>query len=563
MKISLRTTRKLATRAALLPVLFASAFAALGQTGITVDLNARIGAYKPIYSWFGYDEANYTTTQNGRELLKELRDLSPVPVYIRAHNLLTTGDGVPALKWSSTNAYTEDAQHQPVYDWKIVDGIFDAYRDAGVRPMVELGFMPEALSSHPGPYYVAFPGQIFDSGWAYPPVDYARWGELVHRFAEHLVKRYGREQTSRWYWEVWNEPDIGYWHGSPEDYDRLYDYAVAGVRAALPEAKVGGPASTGPHNERAGRFLAQFLKHVAEGKSAANGGKVPLDFISFHAKGAPRVVEGRVRMALDRELSDAADGFAMVSRYPQFAKLPIILSEADPEGCAACSAKEHPQNAYRNGPLYPCYTAAALKGLFELEDEYHVNLLGMLSWSFEFEGRESFEGFRSLATNGVDKPVLNVFRMAALLSGDRVRTTSDGAVSLKSILASGVRGEADVDALATRDGNHAGVLLWNYHDDDKPADGSEVKLTVTGLPAGVHRVLIEHYRIDESHSNSYAVWKAMGSPPHPDEAQTARLKEAGQLQLLNSPRWVEVQGGKASLQFPLPRQATSLVRLSW
>src|SRR5258708_1179463 len=112
------------------------------------------------------------------------------------------------------------------------------------------------------------------------------------------------------------------------------------------------------------------------------------------------------------------------------------------------------------------------------------------------EGGGWFEGFGSGGGKGVDKPVLNVFRMAALLSGNRVRTTSEGAVSLKSILASGVRGEADVDALATRDGNRAGVLLWNYHDDDKPADGSEVKLTVTGLPSGVRRVLVEHYRID-------------------------------------------------------------------
>jgi xylan 1,4-beta-xylosidase len=100
----------------------------------------------------------------------------------------------------------------------------------------------------------------------------------------------------------------------------------------------------------------------------------------------------------------------------KYIHLPIILSEADPEGCAACSMKMNPANAYRNGPLYAVYTAVAIKELFELQDRYKVNLLAMLSWSFEFEGKDYFEGFRTLATNGVDKPVLNVFRMAALMS---------------------------------------------------------------------------------------------------------------------------------------------------
>ena len=249
-----------------------------------------------------------------------------------------------------------------------------------------------------------------------PPKDYALWGELVRKVTEHLVRRYGREEVLQWYFEVWNEPDISYWHSTPEDYYKLYDYAVAGVRAALPGAKVGGPASTGPGSPRAGQFLDDFLQHVDTGKSAATGKAVPLDFISFHIKGQPRVIDTHVRMGLDKELNDADKGFAIIAKYPKFVHMPIILSEADPEGCAACSAKVNPSNNYRNGPLYPVYTAAAIKNLFELQDRHKVNLLAMLSWSFEFEDKDYFEGFRSLATNGIDKPVLNVFRMAALMS---------------------------------------------------------------------------------------------------------------------------------------------------
>jgi len=552
-------------RSFIMALLCAAAIQAPAQTpvSIKVDLSKPVGPYAPIYRWFGYDEANYTTMPHGRQLLTELHDLSPVPVYIRAHHLLTSGNGVPELKWSSTNVFTLDANGKPVYDFKILDGIFDAYKAAGVRPYVELGFMPKDLAVNPEPYQVHYPQNTISGGSNNPPKDYAMWGELVRKVTEHLVARYGREEVLKWYFEVWNEPDIPYWHSTPENYYKLYDYAVAGVRAALPGARVGGPASTGPGSARAGKFLDDFLKHVATGRSAATGKSVPLDFISFHIKGQPKVIGTHVRMGLDRELNDADKGFAIVAKYPQFRHLPIVLSEADPEGCAACSSKVNPANNYRNGPLYPVYTAAAIKGLFDLSERHKVNLIAMLSWSFEFEDKDYFEGFRSLATNGIDKPVLNVFRMAALMSGERVSTTSTGQVPLDDILKAGVRQSPDIDALATRSGHEAAVMLWNYHDDDLPAPGAQVQVAISGIPAGVHRVLLQHYRIDEHRSNAYTVWKAMGSPQQPTPEQYAKLKEAGQLQLLDSPRWLDVADGKVTIATELPRQATSLMHLEW
>lgn len=360
-----------------------------------------------------------------------------------------------------------------------------------------------------------------------------------------------------------NEPDISYWHGTPAEYYKLYDYAVAGVRAALPNAMVGGPASTGPASEKAAGFLNNFLKHCLNDKSAANGQPIPLDFISFHPKGRPTVVDGHVRMGLANELQASRAGFEIVASYPRYIHLPIILSEADPEGCAACSMKVNPANAYRNGPLYASYTAAAIKALLDLRDRTKVNLIAMLSWSFEFENKEYFEGFRTLATNGVDKPVLNVFRMAGLMSGERVMTSSTGQVPLDEVLKMGVKETPDVDALATKADHEAAVMLWNYHDDDLPAAGAEVQVTIAGVPAGVKKVLLEHYRIDDTHSNSYSVWKGMGSPQTPTAEQYARLKEAGQLELLSSPEWLDVNGGKVTIGTRLPRQATSLMRLIW
>jgi xylan 1,4-beta-xylosidase len=549
----------------LLGVLLTTQFC-IAQKPVTIKVDASVsqGPLKPVWTYFGYDEPNYTYTEHGRELIGELSALSNRPVYIRTHNLLTTGDGVPALKWGSTNAYTEDAAGNPVYDWKIVDQILDTYLHAGARPFVEIGFMPEALSTHPEPYRHHWPKDELYVGWTYPPKDFKKWGELVHQLTLHCIERYGKAEAESWYWEVWNEPNIGYWHGTPEEYNRLYDYAVDGVRRALPKARVGGPATTGPGNAKAADYLKQFLEHCARGKNDATGKTgSPLDFITFHAKGQPKVIEGRVQMGLAANLRDTDGGFKIVAAFPKFAKLPIVLSESDPEGCAACSAHGYPQNAYRNGALYPAYTATSIRNMLDLAERYHTNFEGFLTWAFEFEDQPYFEGFRTLATNGVDKPVMNLFRMLGLMQGSRVKVESSATVGIDKILQSGVRDQADIDAMASRSDRSIRVLAWNYHDDDVAAPDSPVELKIAGVPPQARRVQLRHYRIDRDHSNAFTVWKEMGSPQTPTPEQYARLKAAGQLQLLDSPRWVDVKNGAIVLDFPLQRQGLSLVELSW
>jgi len=531
---------------------------------IQVDAGRRLGPLTPVWNYFGYDEPNYTYAAHGRELIAELAASNSKRVEIRTHNLLTTGDGTGALKWGSTNAYAEDAAGGPVYDWKIVDQIFDTYLKAGAKPLVEIGFMPAALSTHPEPYRHHFPqGELF-TGWTYPPKDYDKWRELVYQMVLHCIARYGKDEVAAWNWEVWNEPDIPYWHGTPEEYDKLYDYAVDGVRRALPEAKVGGPATTGPGAAKAAEFLRQFLRHCASGTNFANGkGGAPLDFISFHAKGAPEVKDGRVQMGLAHEFRDVDEGLKIVASFPQFAHLPVILSEADPEGCAACSAKDHPQNAYRNGTLYPAYTAVAIRAMLDLNERSKTNLAGILTWAFEFEDQPYFLGYRTLATNGVDKPVMNLFRMLGLMSGERAEVKSSAAVTLDEMVRGGVRGKTAVDGLAARGDHSVAVMVWNYRDEE-PAEGeAPVSLDVTGLPVRSRKILVRHYRIDQSHSNSYTVWKAMGSPQSPSPEQYSVLKAAGQLQMLESPRWVESKGGTLRLEFSMPGESVSLVELSW
>jgi len=525
------------------------------------------GKLPPVWAYFGYDEPNYTYAPNGKKLLAELVALSPHPVYVRVHNLLTSGDGSASLKWGSTNVYTEDAAGNPVYNWTILDRIFDAFTNAGVKPLVELGFMPQALSTHPEPYRHNFPqssGSSIYTGWAYPPRDYRKWSDLIFNVVSHLRARYGDEAVKTWLWEVWNEPDIGYWQGTPEEFFKLYDFSVDAIVKAFPAARIGGPDTTGAGSAKAAAFLSLFLEHCTRGKNYVSGRiGSQLDFISFHPKGAPKWLGDHVQMGIANQLNSIERGFGIVASHSEWRNIPIILGEWDPEGCAACSAQQNPQNSYRNGPLYACYTAEALSRTLDLASLKQVSLQGLVTWAFEFEDQPPFAGFRELATNGIDKPVLNSFRMFGLLGEERIKVTSSGSLDTANVIQSGVRGAADVNALATRKSHEVDILVWNYHDDDLAAPAVPIELVINGLPKDRTRALVEHLRVDADHSNAFAEWKAIGSPQSPSLAEYEKIQAAGQLQLLTSPSWVPVENDAARLSFLLPRQALSLVRLTW
>ncbi len=525
---------------------------------ITVDASKPLGPLKPIWRYFGADEPNYAYMKDGKKLIAELGELKPKGVYFRAHNLLTTGDGTPDLKWGSTNAYTEDADGKPIYDWTITDRIFDTYLERGVRPYVQLGFMPQALSIKPEPYRHHWtPEAKYNTiylGWTYPPKDYAKWGELCYQWTKHCVEKYGREEVETWWWELWNEPNIAYWRGTQEEFYQLYDYSVEGVRRALPTARIGGPETAGgPGGEK----LEKFLQHCVSGTNAVTGKQgTPIDLLSFHAKGQPKFVDGHVRMGISSQLKDIDGAFSVIAKFPELKDKPIVIGESDPEGCAACQG---PQNGYRNGTMYSSYTAASFARKYELADKHGVNLEGALTWAFEFEDQPYFAGFRVLASNGIDHPVLNVFRMMSKMTGDRLTTTSDREIPLDDIVKNGVRNQPDVAALASRDGKKISVLVWHYHDDDLTGPDAAIKLTVPGLPAASAQAKVTHYRIDETHSNAFTLWKALGEPQKPTPAQYTDLEAAGKLATLEPEKNTPIANTSATVNFALPRQGVSLL----
>jgi len=541
-----------------------SAYSQAPVVALQVDLTREKGDMTPIWAWFGYDEPNYTTMKDGKKLLSEIAALSPVPVYVRAHNLMTSGDGTAALKWGSTDMYKEDKEGKPIYNWTIVDKIFDTYVERKMKPLAQIGFMPEALSRVPQPYRHNWePGKKYKdimTGWAYPPKDYDKWAELIYQWVKHSVDRYGQAEVESWYWELWNEPDGAYLKAedTEREFFKMYDYAADAVKRALPTARMGGP-----HTAGIGKFFDDFLKHALRETNMATG-KIgaPLDFVAFHAKGSPRLVNGTVQMGIMAHLSKIDRGFSIVASYPELKNIPIIIGESDPEGSPACGMQTNPENAYRNGTLYSSYTAASIAREYDIADRRGVNLLGAVNWSFEFEDQPWFAGFRDLATNGVDKPVLNVFRMLGMMSGKRVEVSGDIAYNTEAVIKTGVRAErTDINALAAKDKKGASILVWNYHDTDLIDAGSPVALTIKGITAD--KLIMHHYRIDEAHSNSYAVWKKMGSQQTPNAAQIAELEKSGQLTELEAPAHLQVREQQVTIYMQLPRQAVSLVKLSY
>jgi xylan 1,4-beta-xylosidase len=262
------------------------------------------------------------------------------------------------------------------------------------------------------------------------------------------------------------------------------------------------------------------------------------------------------------QLQDVTRGFEIVHSFPSLKKLPIIIGEFDPEGCAACSVKFNPQNAYRNGTMYSSYTAASFAQLYALAKKYDVNLQGAVSWSFEFEHQPWFAGFRDLATNGVDKPVLNVFRMFGMMKGKMLEVNNPNTLSLQQIVDSSVHGDQPyVNAVATLRQHEMYVLCWNYHDDDSKKSTALINLALQHIPAA--KAAVSSYLVDETHSNSYSVWKTLGSPQQVSATQFKQLEKAGKLQTVETNKQLTVAKGSLHYQLSLTGQGVALLKFTW
>ena len=551
--------------------------AGIREATVRVDCADWQGPVRRIWTSLGYDELNWTYTRNCKHALGVIGSLAERPYYVRPHYIFNSGIGWSLPHWGAGNVYHEDAGGVPFYDWTIADQVYDAIVEAGHRPLVELAFTPralvpeEAVASFP---FTPSPTQwsAYEAGlWSFPPKDYAKWGGLVRALVEHCVQRYGAEHVRTWLWELWNEPDIFYWRGTPEQFYALYDVTAAAVRAALPSARVGGPATTGDLRGKGPAFLDGFLAHCARQGA-------PLDFVSFHTKGAhftPWRVYGpiggaapeRQSPSMLKMLREIRAGLQTVARYPEFRKLPCIVDECDASVPAHWGVYDNANFAYRNTEYYAVFQCKLMKKLLDLNEVCGgAQAHQATTWSFYFEGERPFEGTRSLFTaHQIEKPVLNGYRSLARLGVRRLGVVSDAVWPL-SRLDDGEAGmPEEVDALATSNGlDRVTILLWRHADDQYLVDPAEtdVTLRLDALPFETNTVRIRHWRVDARHSNSYSAWQEAGAPQDPSEGQLAMIKARQGLELLEPDRSEALVNGELVLRVRLPLPAVSLIEVT-
>ncbi len=527
-----------------------------GQTvEVHVDGTTPGTLVNPVWSYFGYDEVNTTTSAQSQELLAAIAKMTGAPVRVRTHFLLNSTSGPAGLKWGATNAYTENPAGTPIYDWTVMDQIMDAITKTGARPYAEIAFMPQALTRSTGPYrnsaYDALDGGLF-----YPPKDdaWARWGGLIEAWAKHTKQRYPDAEQS-WIWELWNEPNIGYWHGTAAEYHKLFDYTEQALHGVFPTSQLGGPETAGVGAD----FLRAFLTHCESGTNAATGQTgTRLDYVSFHAKGGVSITANHVRMDLGNQLAQHLEAFKIVAGSTNFKTAPIVIGEADPDGCAACSAP--PANAYRTMAAYGVYEMAMMKHSLDLAKANGVKLQGVTTWAWMFENLAYFSNYRQLATNGIQLPVLNAFKMLGELRGKELPVTSTGALTADAIIANKVHGAPDINGMAALLDNHLRVVVWNYHDDLTTATPAQVTLKVK-LPIDFADPRITQLRFDEERASSTAKWVALGKPAQPSPDQLGALRQASELVTLEPTQPATVTNGELTATFELPRSGAALFQI--
>ncbi|HVS07423.1 MAG TPA: glycosyl hydrolase [Candidatus Dormibacteraeota bacterium] len=418
---------------------------------------------------------------------------------VRAHGILMDDLGV----------YSEP-DGRPAYDFAGVDRVYDRLLALGLRPVVELSFMPRALARDPR-------ATVFDyRAIISPPKDWGRWRGLVGALAQHLVDRYGIAEVADWGFEVWNEPNLEvFWSSSRQEYFRLYDEAAAAIKAVDARLKVGGPATA------AAGWIADFAAHVIESGAA-------VDFLATHTYG---------NLPLD-VAATAMD----VGLGPR----PVWWTEwgVSPRHFAPIN------DSVLGGPF-------VLHGMFSAMDRAEHLAYWVISDHFEELGRPPrllHGGFGLLAVGNLRKPRYWALRMLEMLGRDRlvVDVNGDGAESL-------------VQAIATSSPDGAiHAVVWNGTLDQSKQDGAalldrNVRLRFSGLGAARYRR--EHWRLDREHSNIARHWPAAGSPDWPDAQSWARLRQADRLDALVPPGMVAAERGNAVLEFPLPMPGASLIQL--
>lgn len=439
--------------------------------------------------------------------------------YRRAHEAFgTTFIRHHGILCDTNLVYFEDDLANSYYRFDGVDRCYDPLITMGMRPFVELSFMPEALAR--AATYI-----FHWQGCTAPPRDFHRWAELVRAFTRHCVDRYGLAEVRQWYFEVWNEANIGFWSGNQQEYWELYDAAATAIKSVDASLKVGGPASAGAE------WVKEMLDHCAEKN-------VPIDFVSYHGYPTDEgyVVGGEpMRFKGPGFWAEAASRNYALARESAFPDVEIHVTEWN--SSPSCRDFTHDTTF---GAAYVCQGISEVAGYLDTFSYWTVSDIfqeGGYPFS-EFHG-----GFGLLTVHGVRKPSWHAFDLLHRLGTERLETTAQDA-------------PVGAGALATKTATGVQLLLWHFIQPPVDLPQQEPVTATIPLPDGQYR-LTEH-AIDTEHGNPLARWEEMGKPDRPTADQLAQLHavEAGR-----ATRIVTVAGGQFTYHMTLEPGMVRMVEL--
>ncbi len=519
------------------------------SVNLIIDASTELGDYKNFYCGVGMGSFNdgALLPQNRRyyQMLQETNKEKETFIYVNTKGILSSkadkghrDDGGYILSKNDNGKLT--------YNWFYVDAVLDKFMESGLKPILSLTFMPEVLATNPGrrnPWH---------RGIITPPNDYKKWQELIYRTILHLKERYGQEEISTWYFEVWNEPDLYKWFwiahpdkkryphkGDNEEYYKLYDYAVQGAIQAEPGIKIGGPAIAGELK----LFFRDFLKHCYSGKNYATGEiGTRLDFISRHHYGS-----------VEEEILPHYKQFIDIAREEagnKFEELDILITETGP------SAFPKP---WMNNHYVAAWIVKEFDAMFYLHDNFEAGYLPDIMCFWTKPVPLHFGNHFGVATVLGDKwrpdpetivkrPSFNGYYALSLLGKTRLKI--DGAQFGDFI-----------HGIATKEGDKKlATIIYHFNQwDINSADTSVFNVNILFRNISFPNFKMDHYRIDKEHSNGFTAWKTLGSPQEPNNEEIKELQQRDDLEILESGIKNAESDGSFSMNIKLPSNGVSLI----
>lgn len=460
----------------------------------TVVIDAAAPTHPFPHFWeqmFGSGRAILSLRESYRQDLRTVHQATNFG-YVRFHAIFHDEVGV----------YDEDSQGQPVFNFSYVDQIYDGLLANGVKPFVELSFMPNKLAAAPKLHVFWYKPNVN------PPKDWSTWDVLITAFVEHLVKRYGIDEVASWYFEVWNEPNIDFWTGEPKQstYWELYDHTAAAVKKVNAKLRVGGPATA------QAAWVDAFIQHCIQ-----NG--VPMDFVSTHVYGndsSTDVFNTKEDIPRDKMVCRAAKKVHDQIRASAQPNLPLIWSEFN----ASYKNETEVTDSIYMGP-WLAGTIQQCDGLVDI----------MSYWSFSDVFEEQgvvktpfYGGYGLLAEDSIPKPAFDAFKILHKLGEERLRLDSDS-------------------ALVTRGKNGSLVIaLWNYDLPDHVGEAKNVRLSLKNTK--VRHASI--WRVDADHGDVRGVYKKLHEPNYPTPDEIRELQAAAEIK----PETRDLRNGELALTIP-------------